>query len=56
MICIKSAVRRRVHPRSVSWLHYLPTMWMFYEPTAIRVLVALSLALLSLPVAVFRRV
>ena len=38
----------------MSWLHYLPTVWMFYEPTAIRVLIALALAALLVPRAVFR--
>jgi hypothetical protein len=28
----------------MGWMHYLPALWMFYEPTAIRVLVAVCLA------------
>jgi hypothetical protein len=37
-------------------MHYLPALWMFYDPTGIRVLIALSAALACLPVATFRRV
>lgn len=37
-------------------LHHWPTLWMLYDPAAIRVLVAVSLALLVSPVAVLRRV
>ena len=39
----------------MGWMHFLPSLWMFYGATSIRVLIALSLALLVLPVAVFRR-
>jgi hypothetical protein len=56
LILIKQppAVRRRLWP--MGWMHYLPSLWMFYSPTTIRVLIALALALAFLPVAVFRRI
>ena len=40
----------------MGWMHCLPALWMFYGATSLRILTALSLALVFVPVAVFRRI